>query len=99
MRSKTVTSRQMFPMRTNNSIKINRFLFLSVVIGSIGWVNLQTSPKVASYSNQSSQYVEESQTHRGSGRCDDTECPSSQSFDSMKTARRGSGRIDSNQTS
>lgn len=95
MRSRTVTSRQMFPMRTNNSIKINRFLFLSLVIGSIGWVNLQTSASVASQSSLSGTYAED---HRGSGRCENG-CPSSQSFDATEIARRGSGRIDSSQTS
>ncbi|MDJ1173912.1 hypothetical protein [Roseofilum capinflatum] len=80
-------------MRIYNSIKVNRFLFLSLVIGSIGWVNLQTSATVGSEFGQSATYAED---HRGSGRCDNG-CPSSQSFDSTEIARRGSGRIDSNQ--
>lgn len=97
MRSRTVTSKQMFPMRTNNSIKINRFLFLSLVIGSIGWVNLQTSASVASQSTQSAEYAED---HRGSGRSTpETDSPSFQAFDGTETARRGSGRLDSNQSS
>ncbi|MDJ1179585.1 hypothetical protein PJF56_11985 [Roseofilum sp. BLCC_M91] len=81
-------------MRIYNSIKVNRFLFLSLVIGSIGWVNLQTSATVGSEFSQSTTHAED---HRGSGRCDNG-CPSSQSFDSTEIARRGSGRIDSNQS-
>ena len=95
MRSRTVTSKQMFPMRINTAIKINRFLFLSLVIGSIGWVNLQTSATVGSQWSPSATYADD---HRGSGRCEN-DCPSSQSFDSTQIARRGSGRIDADQTS
>jgi len=81
-------------MRIYNSINVNRLLFLSLVIGSIGWVNLQTNGNMASHTGQAAIHAED---HRGSGRCDNG-CTSSQSFDSTEMARRGSGRIDSNQS-
>ncbi len=74
-------------------IKVNRLIFLSLVIGSIGWVNLQThAPIIANFIRST-----HAEDHRGSGRCDNG-CPSSQSFNATKVARRGSGRIDSNET-
>ena len=83
----------MFPMRTNSSVKVNQLVFLSLLLGTIGWTNLQANATVSSGLTQSTQTE-----HRGSGRCEN-KCSSSESFDGSEVVRRGSGRIDSSQTS
>ncbi|MDJ1185787.1 hypothetical protein [Roseofilum casamattae] len=76
-------------MRTKSSVKVNQLVFLSLLLGTIGWTNLQANATVTSGLTQSTQTE-----RRGSGRRDPQKCSSAQSFDGSEVVRRGSGRRD-----